>query len=227
MTQQPSTGSPPEIQWARVTGPGALRPLDRNWVGYVRLAFLAAAVLIAWRILAWQEEGYRDAAESAALESAPVAAETGAAAPGEALGTPLPAPALPAAVSMPIPTPTPTPTPTPQPTPTPITHRVRTGDTLSEIGEVYDVSVAAILALNRIPNPNNLLAGTELVMPPDARPPASRPRPRTYVVQPGDTLSGIAVRFGVSLPKMLDENRLTEPNNVTIGQELRIPGGSS
>jgi LysM repeat protein len=44
-----------------------------------------------------------------------------------------------------------------------------------------------------------------------------------YVVREGDTLSGIAARFGVSEDAILAENPLSDPNRLFVGQELIIP----
>jgi LysM repeat protein len=47
-----------------------------------------------------------------------------------------------------------------------------------------------------------------------------------YVVQSGDTIVGIAKKFGVSASAILAANNLTDPNRITVGQKLRIPGPS-
>lgn len=47
----------------------------------------------------------------------------------------------------------------------------------------------------------------------------------TYVVKPGDTLSGIAVRAGVSVRALTHANRITDPNRVFAGQSLSLPSG--
>lgn len=46
----------------------------------------------------------------------------------------------------------------------------------------------------------------------------------TYVIQPGDTLSDIAKRHGVSLSALRSANRL-EGDHIQVGQALTIPGG--
>ncbi|HKY79182.1 MAG TPA: peptidoglycan DD-metalloendopeptidase family protein [Anaerolineales bacterium] len=45
-----------------------------------------------------------------------------------------------------------------------------------------------------------------------------------YVVQPGDTLSSISVRFDVSVADLVDANGLADPNNLHVGDVLVIPG---
>jgi len=45
-----------------------------------------------------------------------------------------------------------------------------------------------------------------------------------YVVQAGDTLSSISLRFDVSLEELVSANNLTDPNNLDVGDVLIIPG---
>lgn len=50
----------------------------------------------------------------------------------------------------------------------------------------------------------------------------------TYVVKPGDTLSGIARRHGVSTADLLALNpQVTDPNLVRIGSSLTVPDGAA
>lgn len=44
-----------------------------------------------------------------------------------------------------------------------------------------------------------------------------------YSVQPGDTLTSVAAKFGVSSSEIASLNRLTNPNRLTAGQSLAIP----
>lgn len=44
-----------------------------------------------------------------------------------------------------------------------------------------------------------------------------------YIVVPGDTLSGLSVRFGVPLTELAVANGISRPNMVRVGQHLLIP----
>ncbi len=46
----------------------------------------------------------------------------------------------------------------------------------------------------------------------------------TYIVQSGDTLSSIAVQFGVDADELQSINQMSDPNALDIGQQLIIPG---
>ena len=48
-----------------------------------------------------------------------------------------------------------------------------------------------------------------------------------YVVQPGDTLSQIALRYGTTVSALMAANGLTNANHIYTGQKLKISGGSS
>ena len=43
-----------------------------------------------------------------------------------------------------------------------------------------------------------------------------------YVVRPGDTLYQIARRYGVDLQKLIDDNGITNPDNLAVGQNIVI-----
>ncbi len=62
---------------------------------------------------------------------------------------------------------------------------------------------------------------------PDATRPFSTDTVREYVVQPGDTLYGIALAHGMSLETIMSENNLPDPNQLTVGQTLVLPGPPS
>lgn len=54
-------------------------------------------------------------------------------------------------------------------------------------------------------------------------PEGSEARPSTYVVQPGDTLYGIAAKFNVDIQALVDANNISDPNSLQAGQVLVIP----
>ncbi len=55
-------------------------------------------------------------------------------------------------------------------------------------------------------------------------PPVPTPgKQQLYIVREGDTLSGIAARFGVSEDAILKENPLADRDTLFVGQELVIP----
>ena len=59
--------------------------------------------------------------------------------------------------------------------------------------------------------------------PPEAMPTVP---PVTYTVKPGDTLSGIADLFGVTVDDIVRANNIADPNALQVGDVLTIPGHS-
>jgi murein DD-endopeptidase MepM/ murein hydrolase activator NlpD len=57
-----------------------------------------------------------------------------------------------------------------------------------------------------------------------ARPAAAQSEGPIYIVQPGDSLSTIAARFDISLADLMAANDITDPNVLSAGQQLTIPG---
>jgi len=45
-----------------------------------------------------------------------------------------------------------------------------------------------------------------------------------YIIQSGDYLSTIASRFGISVETLQEVNGITDPNNIAVGNQLKIPG---
>jgi len=120
------------------------------------------------------------------------------------------------------------------------TYVVRKGDTLSKIGSAYGVSWKTLAEYNKLGNPDRLLVGQELRVPstassysapqPVRRPSAPAPKAAaapvsqggTYVIQRGDTLSGIAKRAGVSVAEIREANALSG-NLIIAGKSITIP----
>jgi len=110
---------------------------------------------------------------------------------------------------------------------------VRRGDTLSTIALRLGVSQRALMNANGIRNPNFIWVGQRLrvpgrgtTTPSPAAPPASTGR-RVHVVAWGETLSSIALRYGVSLRSLMRANNLRSANRILAGQRLIIPARGS
>ena len=103
-------------------------------------------------------------------------------------------------------------------------HIVQWGQTLSGIAVRYGTTVGALVHANGLVNANRIYAGQRLVISGTApyRPPAGR----GYVVRHGDTLSGIAYRYGVSVNSLVRANGITNRNRIYAGQRLAIPYGA-
>ena len=101
---------------------------------------------------------------------------------------------------------------------------VKPGETLSEIADRHGVSLTQLMQANGISNPNLVVAGQSLRLPGSSAAGAGSSRGGTVTVQPGDTLSNIADRQGVSLNQLMQANGITNPDMVVAGQKLVLPG---
>ena len=100
-----------------------------------------------------------------------------------------------------------------------VIHRVRAGETLSQIAERYGVSIAQLKMTNRI-RTNLIRPGQRLRIPSGAA--DAVPDTKIYTVKAGDTLSTIASRHGVSVVRLKRANRLSG-DSLRIGDRLEIP----
>lgn len=106
-----------------------------------------------------------------------------------------------------------------------IAYTVKKGDTLSEIAKEYGTTVNEIASLNNISNPNIIYVGQYLVIPTTSN--ANISTATTYTVKNGDTLSGIANKFGTTYQKLAEINGISDPNKIFAGQVIKITGTSS
>src|SRR3984957_2707075 len=120
-------------------------------------------------------------------------------------------------------------------------HTVAPGESLTSVAAADGLTVAQIAAANGISPFTQLIAGMTLMIPPQsgsAATPVSTASPVSstgtatastgggYVVQPGDTLSAIAARAGVSIDALAAANGL-DPNGVLLsGSTLTLSGSS-
>jgi LysM repeat protein len=127
--------------------------------------------------------------------------------------------------------PLPTPTSVPTSSPSSGVHIVQRGENLFRIALRYGLTTQALAAANGIANPNRVYVGQRLVIPGSGTAPAPAPDPapsgQTYTVRRGDTLSAIALRYGVSMWALAQANGISNPSLIYVGQVLQIPSGGN
>ncbi|PFG73572.1 LysM peptidoglycan-binding domain-containing protein [Tepidiforma thermophila] len=110
-----------------------------------------------------------------------------------------------------------------------LTHEVQPGETLSAIALRYGVDVDALAAANGIANPDLVFAGQLLTIAessPAVPPPGGAvapPAARSYVVEPGDTLSAIALAHGTTVHALAEANGIDDHDRIFAGQRLILP----
>lgn len=97
------------------------------------------------------------------------------------------------------------------------TYTVASGDTLSGIASRHGTTVAVLVMLNHIANPDRIYPGQTLTLPG-----AAESGQRVYIVVAGDTLSGIAARLGVpgGYAELARRNDIRDPNRIVPGQRI-------
>jgi murein DD-endopeptidase MepM/ murein hydrolase activator NlpD len=118
-------------------------------------------------------------------------------------------------------------------------YTLRRGDTLGRIASRFHVPLAALTAANDIADANKVKAGQKLTVPDPkaAQVAAAKPIATTaaaaavpddgtklYAVQAGDTLSGIAKRFGTTVGDLIERNQLKGATAIIReGRQLSLP----
>jgi LysM repeat protein len=100
-------------------------------------------------------------------------------------------------------------------------HVVQKNETLGGIARKYGVSTATLQSFNGISNPNLLFVGKKLKIP------STSVSQIDYVIKTGDSLGGIASRFGVKASDLISINGIDQPNLIKVGQKITIPLGKS
>jgi murein DD-endopeptidase MepM/ murein hydrolase activator NlpD len=117
-------------------------------------------------------------------------------------------------------------------------YTVRNGDTLSGIAARFRVPLAALAAANAktVPDPDRVRAGQAITVPDGRAAQVATAKPistdvgradrdeKVYVIAKGDTLSGIAKRFGTTVAELVARNGMSGPSALLReGQPLKLP----
>ena len=106
-------------------------------------------------------------------------------------------------------------------------HRVRAGDTLYGIANLYDISASEIAAFNDMQIDDIIYVGQLLrLRAPFAAANGQLRNPFLLVhsVAAGESLSQIAVRYAIPLAELAAANEMEESALLPVGARLRIPG---
>lgn len=118
------------------------------------------------------------------------------------------------------------------------TYIVQEGDSLSLIAQKLNVKTDDLIAINGLQDAKVIYIGQELKVPGAPAPVSdntSRPAEgtqvsfssnasgKTYTVESGDTISGIAAKYNVAPSDLVHANGLEDADMLTVGQVLKIP----
>jgi LysM repeat protein len=95
---------------------------------------------------------------------------------------------------------------------------------LEELAALYTPPPPVVLIPTSTPEPIQAAPSTPVA--PLSTPEPAQSEPNVYVVQPGDNLLAIAVRFDLTLDELMEANNITDPDFVFAGQRLVIPSAA-
>jgi len=98
-----------------------------------------------------------------------------------------------------------------------LVYQVRRGDNLTLIARRYGISVDDLVSANDLRRADRLAVGQRLVVVAD-----EAPAPREHTVRRGETLSGIAQRYGMTTSDLARHNDIRCRDRLLVGQELRL-----
>lgn len=106
-------------------------------------------------------------------------------------------------------------------------HEVKAGETLGGIALKYGVSTASLSAANGLGRSTTIRVGQKLQIPSPAGGStgkgSSKSPPTVHQVRSGETLSGIAKRYRVTVQSLTRANGISEKKPIRVGQRLVIP----
>lgn len=109
------------------------------------------------------------------------------------------------------------------------TYTVQLGDHLNWIALRFGVDVASLRALNGLTgsDTNVIATGQVLLLPATQQELRVAAPVQEHTVTAGESLSGIAKAYGVSLAELMTANHIDEPDSILIGQKLAIPAAGA
>jgi N-acetylmuramoyl-L-alanine amidase len=111
----------------------------------------------------------------------------------------------------------------------PIIHRVKSGESLSVIAKRYSKTISELKGYNKLRS-TSLAVGQKIKIPNSTyevakeavKTPAKVAKPIIHKVKSGESLSGIAKRYGKSINELKGYNKLRS-TSLLIGQKIKIP----
>lgn len=96
-----------------------------------------------------------------------------------------------------------------------VVYTVKSGDTLSGIASKYGTTYQTLASINGISDPDKIYPGQKIKI-------SGGGGATYYTVKSGDTLSGIAKKYGTTYQKLAKMNGIQNPNVIYPGQKIRV-----
>ena len=106
-----------------------------------------------------------------------------------------------------------------------VVHTVQSGDTLYSIALQYGLPMDDLIRANTLPDPNRLAVGDQILVPLSGNIAETNAvsEERIHFVAAGETLFRIGLAYGFTVEALAQYNGLANPNDLDIGQQIRIP----
>ena len=102
-------------------------------------------------------------------------------------------------------------------------HTVRKGETLSGIASKYGTTVANLVKINSITDKNLIKTGQKIKLKGSATKP-NKDKASYYKIKNGDTLSGIAKKYGTTVSNLQKLNGIGNKHKIYAGQKIKVTG---
>ena len=99
-------------------------------------------------------------------------------------------------------------------------HRIKGGETLSQIAEKYNVGLSKLKKWNRLGSKSRIMAGKELKIYTAA--PKTNVASGYHTVKRGETLSHISSKYNVQTKQLMAWNNLKSPKHLKAGKKIRV-----
>ncbi|MFT8832451.1 LysM peptidoglycan-binding domain-containing protein, partial [Liquorilactobacillus ghanensis] len=115
-------------------------------------------------------------------------------------------------------------------------YTVKSGDTLYGIAATHGTTVANIVSLNKISDPDDIYVGqvfklngtaSQTTTTSTSTKSTGSTASGSYTIKSGDTLSEIASKYGLSVSQLAALNNISDPNEIVVGQVLKLSGSTS
>lgn len=95
------------------------------------------------------------------------------------------------------------------------TYRAKKGDNLWKISGDHELDWYTVLSVNKLKNANDIKIGQKLKIP--------NQRGILHSIKSGETLEDIAIKYNVSMSRIVGANRIVDPEQIHSGVEIFIP----
>ena len=100
-------------------------------------------------------------------------------------------------------------------------HIVNVGDTLTSISKLYSINKELIIKLNNLRDEDYIYVGQNLKISETSQIPKNNKHQKIFhIVQKGDSLTEISVKYGLDLKYLIEINNLKDHDSIDVGSKV-------